>query len=147
MSAMLDRLQNEFGITDITECKPGLTSLKVAKDKTETLIRELRDREGYTHLNFMTCIDYIEDTIAIIVWIGTSVFILEPIWILNLSRALFVFIQGSIPIIVRVRDPVFILKSIVVLRQHWRPVIEIKNTIAIVVRIRHTVSILKAVLI
>ena len=65
---MLDRLQHEFGITDITECKPGLTSLKVAKDKTETLIRELRDREGYTHLNFMTVIDYIEDGIFTVVY-------------------------------------------------------------------------------
>ena len=56
---MLERLQREFGVTDINELKPGLTSLKVTRDKTETLIRELRDREGYTHLNFMTVIDYI----------------------------------------------------------------------------------------
>ena len=40
MNAMLEKLQREFGVTDITECKPGLTTLKDAKDKTETLIRE-----------------------------------------------------------------------------------------------------------
>jgi NADH-quinone oxidoreductase subunit C len=68
MNAMLEKLQREFGVTGITECKPGLTTLKVAKDKTETLIRELRDLEGYTHLNFMTVIDYIEDGIFTIVY-------------------------------------------------------------------------------
>ena len=57
---MLERLTREFQVSDIKERKPGLTTISVDKDKAETLIRELRDREGYTHLNFMTAIDYIE---------------------------------------------------------------------------------------
>lgn len=65
---MLDRLAHEFKVDDITERKPELTTLRVNKDSAETLIRELRDREGYTHLNFMTCIDYIEDGIFTLVY-------------------------------------------------------------------------------
>ena len=57
---MLERLTREFQVSDIKQRKPGLTTISVAKDMAETLIRELRDREGYTHLNFMTAIDYIE---------------------------------------------------------------------------------------
>lgn len=68
MTSMLDRLQREFAITDIAERKPGLTTFKVDKDVAETLIRELRDREGYTHLNFMTAIDYIERGVFTLVY-------------------------------------------------------------------------------
>lgn len=60
MNRVLERLTKEFDITDVIERKPGLTTLTVDKAVAETLIRELRDREGYTHLNFMTAIDYIE---------------------------------------------------------------------------------------
>ena len=65
---MLERLQRDFGVSDVTECPPRMTRLKVGKDKAESLIRELRDRENYTHLNFMTCIDYIEDGIFTLVY-------------------------------------------------------------------------------
>ena len=65
---MLEKLQRDFGVTGITELKPGMTTLKVNKDSAESLIRELRDRHGYTHLNFITCIDYIEDGIFTLVY-------------------------------------------------------------------------------
>ncbi len=68
MNELMERLQRDFGVNDIIVRKPALTTLKVSKDSTETLIRELRDREGYTHLNFMTCIDYIEDGIFTLVY-------------------------------------------------------------------------------
>jgi len=68
MNEMLQRLERDFGVTDIIERKPGMTSLTVASDRTERLIRDLRDRENYTHLNFMTCIDYIEDGIFSLVY-------------------------------------------------------------------------------
>ena len=68
MNELLNKLKVDFNASEVTERKPGLTTLKVAKDKAETLIRELRDREGYTHLNFMTCIDYIEDGIFTLVY-------------------------------------------------------------------------------
>jgi len=68
MNAMLEKLQRDFGVTDITERKPGMTTLKVDKNRAERLIRELRDRENYTHLNFIACIDYIEDGIFTLVY-------------------------------------------------------------------------------
>ena len=63
MSELLDRLVRDFGVTDITELRPAITSLKVKKENGERLIRELRDRENFTHLNFITCVDWIEDGI------------------------------------------------------------------------------------
>jgi len=68
MNDMLERLQRDFNISDITERKSRLTTFNVKKHSAETLLRELRDREGYTHLNFMTCIDYIEDEIFTLVY-------------------------------------------------------------------------------
>jgi len=68
MNPLLERLQRDFDISDITVRKPAMTTLKVDKDNAERLIRELRDREAYTHLNFMTCIDYIEDGIFTLVY-------------------------------------------------------------------------------
>ena len=65
---MFEKLQRDFGVTGITELKPGMTTLKVNKDSAESLIRQLRDRHGYTHLNFITCIDYIEDGIFTLVY-------------------------------------------------------------------------------
>lgn len=61
MNELLERLERNFGVSEVTERKGGLTTLDVDKDKAERLIRELRDREGYSHLNFITCVDYIED--------------------------------------------------------------------------------------
>ncbi|MCW8935126.1 MAG: NADH-quinone oxidoreductase subunit C [Gammaproteobacteria bacterium] len=68
MKDMLQRLQRDFNISDITERQLRLTTFHVKKQSAETLLRELRDREGYTHLNFMTCIDYIEDDIFTLVY-------------------------------------------------------------------------------
>jgi NADH-quinone oxidoreductase subunit C len=68
MNSMLERLAQEFDITDMSERNPGLTSVTVDKDVAETLIRELRDREGYTHLNFMTAIDWIERGVFTLVY-------------------------------------------------------------------------------
>jgi NADH-quinone oxidoreductase subunit C len=60
MSTLLDRLTQDFGISEITPRNDCLTTFIVDKQHAEILIRELRDREGYTHLNFLTCVDYIE---------------------------------------------------------------------------------------
>jgi len=68
MNATLERLAKNFDITDVIERNPRLTTFKVGKDVAEILIRELRDREGYTHLNFMTAIDYIEQGIFTLVY-------------------------------------------------------------------------------
>jgi len=68
MTKLLQRLTDSFQVTDITERHPGLTTLKVDKSKGELLIRELRDREGYTHLSFIACVDYIEEGIFSIIY-------------------------------------------------------------------------------
>jgi len=68
MNEMLERLKRDFSVRDVTECPPRMTTLKVDKHNAERFIRELRDRENYTHLNFMTCIDYIEDGIFTLVY-------------------------------------------------------------------------------
>ena len=68
MNELLERLQRHFDVNNINVLKPGMTTLKIGKDSAEILIRELRDREGYTHLNFITCIDYIEDGIFTLVY-------------------------------------------------------------------------------
>jgi hypothetical protein len=46
MNTLLDRLATDFGIYDISDRKPAITTLKVEKQQAERLIRELRDREG-----------------------------------------------------------------------------------------------------
>lgn len=63
MRELLDRLASDFGVTDIIELRPATTALKVKKEQGERLIRELRDCEGFTHLSFITCTDWIEDGI------------------------------------------------------------------------------------
>ena len=60
MQALIDRLERDFEITEVIRQKPSLTLLKVSRDRAVTLIRELREAEGFTHLNFLTAIDYIE---------------------------------------------------------------------------------------
>lgn len=60
MHTTLERLAQRFPISDVVERNPRLITFKTGKDTAETLIRELRDREGYTHLSFMTAIDWIE---------------------------------------------------------------------------------------
>ena len=65
---LLERLTKEFDITDITERHARMTTIKVHKDKGERLIRELRDREGYVHLSFVACVDYIERGVLSIIY-------------------------------------------------------------------------------
>jgi len=68
MNEILERLVRDFDITDINERSPALTTLKVKKDNGERLIRELRDRMDFTHLNFITCTDWIENGIFRLVY-------------------------------------------------------------------------------
>lgn len=61
MNDLLERLERNFAVSQVVERQPRLTTLTVDRENAERLIRELRDREGYTHLNFVTCADFIED--------------------------------------------------------------------------------------
>jgi len=68
MKTLLHRLVKDFAITGIKARAASMSSFKVNKDDAERLIRELRDRENFTHLNFIACIDYIEDGIFTLVY-------------------------------------------------------------------------------
>ena len=57
---LLAAFARNFSISEIHEQKPELTLFKVPKEQAVRLLRELRDDAGYTHLAFLTNIDYIE---------------------------------------------------------------------------------------
>ena len=59
-NALITRLSGHYEIKEIKTQKPGLLLLKVSKEDALQFIRELRDGGGYTHLAFLTAIDYIE---------------------------------------------------------------------------------------
>jgi len=61
--ALIDRLSAHFTLSEVREQKPGLLLLKVPRKDAVQFIRDLRDGENYTHLNFLTAIDYIEQGI------------------------------------------------------------------------------------
>ena len=63
MNETIERLTKEFELGGYREQKPSLAFVRARKDQLVALLRELRDREGYSHLSFMTAIDYIEDGI------------------------------------------------------------------------------------
>jgi NADH-quinone oxidoreductase subunit C len=60
-NSIIERLSDHYQITDVRVQKPSLMFLKVPKQDTVQFIRELRDGANYTHLSFLTAIDYIED--------------------------------------------------------------------------------------
>jgi NADH-quinone oxidoreductase subunit C len=57
---VVERYAKSYSITEVREQKPTLGFLKVPKDQAARLIRELQQDAGYTHLAFLTAIDYIE---------------------------------------------------------------------------------------
>lgn len=60
MHELIQELSRRFPLRDFAEKRPGQAYVHTEKDHAETLIRELRDRAGFTHLAFLTAIDYIE---------------------------------------------------------------------------------------
>ena len=63
MDEFLHRLARHFPLERVEQQKPGLAFCYIPKDRAVTFIRELRDREGYTHLAFITATDYIEQSL------------------------------------------------------------------------------------
>lgn len=60
MELLIKRLKTQFEITEIIPQRDDLYFIKVNKDRAELVIRHLKDQEWYTHLSFLTAIDYIE---------------------------------------------------------------------------------------
>jgi NADH-quinone oxidoreductase subunit C len=59
--SIIERLSEHYAVTEVKEQKASLMLLKVPKQDALQFIRELRDGAKYTHLAFLTVIDYIED--------------------------------------------------------------------------------------
>ncbi len=68
MNNMIERLKQDFAVSNINQRRSQLITLNVDKDKGERLLRELRDHEGYTHLSFIACVDYIERGVFSIIY-------------------------------------------------------------------------------
>lgn len=58
---LLDNLGTRYPLTEIHIQRDDLLFLKVPKARAVRLLKDLRDDAGYTHLVFLTNIDYIED--------------------------------------------------------------------------------------
>ncbi|MDJ0806806.1 MAG: NADH-quinone oxidoreductase subunit C [Gammaproteobacteria bacterium] len=61
--SIIEELSDHYQISEIKEQKADLLLLKIPKEDAVQFIRELRDGQNYTHLAFMTVIDYIESGI------------------------------------------------------------------------------------
>lgn len=59
MKSILE-LKARYSLSDIQERRPDLAFMTVAPDRLISLLSELRDVRGYTHLSFMTAVDYPE---------------------------------------------------------------------------------------
>jgi len=61
MKELINRLKNQsFIITDEVSQRNNLTFITISKEQAILLITHLRDFEKYTHLSFLTAVDYIE---------------------------------------------------------------------------------------
>jgi NADH-quinone oxidoreductase subunit C len=57
---LVEHYSKSYTIKDVREQKPSLAFLRVGKDEAVHLIRDLQETAGYTHLSFLTAIDWIE---------------------------------------------------------------------------------------
>ena len=63
LKSLIDRLSTHFKISEVREQKASLLMLKIPKEDAVAFIRELRDGARYTHLAFLTAIDWNEQGI------------------------------------------------------------------------------------
>ena len=63
MKQLFERLQPLFAVSNFKQQRDDLAFLHIPEDHAEMLIRHLRDHEGFSHLVFVTAVDYIEDGI------------------------------------------------------------------------------------
>jgi len=58
---LYNRIKQQYALGDLTEQRPGLAFVTVPADRLRSLLMQLRDKEGYTHLVLLTAVDWIED--------------------------------------------------------------------------------------
>jgi NADH-quinone oxidoreductase subunit C len=61
MQALYDTLKQRFPLGEFTPQRDDLGFITLAADQLPTLLRHLRDREGFTHLVLLTAVDWLED--------------------------------------------------------------------------------------
>ncbi len=61
MKALIERLEKKFRVTDPVMQRADETFFTVDKADAVALITHLREREGFTHLSFLTAVDWLED--------------------------------------------------------------------------------------
>ena len=61
MQQICERLTDQFGCDNVIHQRADLSFLRVDKEKLESTLVYLKTHEGFTHLSFVTVIDYIED--------------------------------------------------------------------------------------
>lgn len=61
MKELLTTISVQFTITDITQKRDDLYFLTASKEQLVPLLTALRDLHGFTHLSFVTCVDWLEE--------------------------------------------------------------------------------------
>ena len=61
MKKLVDRLCQRYPLTDPDYRRADLTFVTVPKQELRSLLVELRDREGFTHLVLLTAVDWLEE--------------------------------------------------------------------------------------
>ncbi|GAB6042687.1 NADH-quinone oxidoreductase subunit C [Endothiovibrio diazotrophicus] len=61
MRELYDRLKQRFELGELTEQRPDLAFITVAREVLRPLLLHLRDKEGFTHLVLLTAVDWIEE--------------------------------------------------------------------------------------
>jgi NADH-quinone oxidoreductase subunit C len=61
MQELYAKLKEQFELGELTEQRPDLAFITVPHEQLRSLLLQLRDREGFSHLVLLTAIDWIED--------------------------------------------------------------------------------------
>jgi len=61
MRDLYERLKPRFRLVEFVEQHPGLAFATVQPEHLRSLLLELRDKEGFTHLTLLTAVDWIEE--------------------------------------------------------------------------------------
>ncbi len=61
MRELYDRLTNRFHLGELTEQRPDMAFVTIAREELRALLCELRDVHGFTHLVLLTAVDWLEE--------------------------------------------------------------------------------------
>jgi NADH-quinone oxidoreductase subunit C len=61
LQTIQEEIEARFAISELNRQRPELLFLTAAPEEARNLLRELKERHGFTHLVFLTAVDYIEE--------------------------------------------------------------------------------------